>query len=742
MRALATWCVRHRRLVVLFWLAALVVITVIGRSIGTDYTNSFTLPHTESTEAIALLQKVSPQVSGDTEQVVFQTSGGRKVTDPDVEARITEMLGRISRVPHVTNIVSPYAHGASPVSGKRISANETVAFATVTFDRLAQNIPNSVADQLVNTAQSADEPGLRVAVSGQVAEAANKVPFGGTGLGVILAGVVLLIVFGSIFAMALPLVSALVALGTAIGVIGMLSNLLKMPQFSSELVLLIGLGVGVDYALFIVTRHRQGLIAGRDVESSVVNAVDTSGRAVLFAGIIVCIALLGMFALGVSFLYGLAIAASIGVAFTMFAAITFIPALLGFIGPRVMSRRQRQSLAKTGPRVVGTGTKGFWPRWAGAVDRRPVVPAAVALCVIVVIALPFFSIRLGSSDEGNDPIGTTTRTAYDMLASGFGPGFNGPLQLVAKGSGSLDEATLQRLEAAVAKQPGVASVAPAIVLPPKDGTAVALIEAYPTTSPQAAQTSNLIYHLRDDTIPRVLAGTGVTVYVGGSTAIYVDFAHVLSEKLPLFIGLVVLLSFLLLAVVFRSLVIPLTAAAMNLLSIGAAFGIVVAAFEWGWLGGLLGVNRPGPVESFLPVMLFAILFGLSMDYEVFLVSRIHEEYLKSGDNRIAVRKGLAATGKTITAAAFIMILVFGSFIAGGERVIKEFGLGLAGGILVDALVIRMAIVPAVMRLFGEANWWFPKWLDRLLPRLSVDPDLSAQPSAPPGPEREPESVGA
>ena len=545
--------------------------------------------------------------------------------------------------------------------------------------------------------------------------------------------------FASIFAMLLPLGSALASLGTAIGVIGLLSHVLKMPEFSTQLVLLIGLGVGVDYALFIVTRHRQGLIAGQDVESSIVNAVNTSGRAVLFAGIIVCIALLGMFALGVNFLYGLAIAAAIGVLFTMIAALTLLPAFLGFIGPRVLSRRQKRELALNGPRIVGTGTKGFWPRWAGFIQARPVLPATVALIVIVLVAMPFFSLRLGTSDQGNDPVGTTTRTAYDLLAKGFGPGFNGPLLLVTANDGPADTQALEHLASAVSTQPDVAKVVPPISLPTAHGQTVSLITTYPTSSPQSSATTDLIDHLRQATIPAAVAGTGVTVYVGGDTAIFTDFARVLASKLPLFIGLVVVLSFLLLAWVFRSLVIPLTAAAMNLLSIGAAFGILVAVFQWGWLGSVFQINKPGPIEAFLPVMLFAILFGLSMDYEVFLISRIHEEYLKSGDNSTAVRNGLAATGKTITAAALIMILVFGSFILGGERVIKEFGLGLAAGILMDALIIRMAIVPSLMFLMGKANWWFPKWLDRALPRLSVEPDLVPVTPPPPGSDEAAES---
>ncbi|MHB1445402.1 MAG: MMPL family transporter [Acidimicrobiales bacterium] len=731
MRALATWCFRHRRLVLAAWFALLIVVSILSRAVGSEYSNNFQLPDTPSTEALKLLQSNSPKLAGDTEEVVFQTSAGRRITDPSVEAAITADLGRLARLPHATQVVSPFG----PEGRGRISASGTVAFASLTFDATPQSLPQSLAQQMVATATSADQPGLKVAVSGQLAGQAARPGFGGSGLGILLAGVVLLLFFGSAFAMALPLLSALFALGTAVGIVTMLSHVLGMPQFAPELIILIGLGVGVDYALFIVTRHRQGLIAGRSVEEAAVGAVNTSGRAVLFAGIVVCIALMGMFALGVSFLYGLAVAASVGVLLTMVSALTLLPAMLGFIGPRILSRKQKRDLAANGPRIVGAGSTGFWPRWSGFIQARPTLPAAVALVIIGIMVVPFFHLRLGSSDEGNDPVGTTTRTAYDMLAQGFGPGFNGPLMLVADspartfpGAGVNPTANplglvMARVSADIKTQPDVAAVGPPLVLPAKTGGEVALVDVYPQGSPQAASTSVLIAHLRSAVIPQLVKGTGVTVYVGGSTAIFVDFAHVLAGKLPFFIGLVVLLSFLLLSVVFRSLAVPLTGAVMNLLSIGGAFGLLTAVFQWGWLGNLFGVNQPGPIEAFLPVMLFSILFGLSMDYQVFLVTRIHEEYLKSGDNHLAVRNGLAATGKTITAAALIMILVFGSFILGGQRVIKEFGLGLGGGILIDAVIIRMTIVPAVMQLIGRANWWFPASLDRRLPRLSVDPDL-------------------
>ena len=714
MRVLATFCVRHRRAVALLWGVALVVVTLASHVIGTKYTDSISLPHTQSTEAARLLELASPGRAGDTEQVVVATAGRARLTDPAVEARITTMLRAVAAVPHVTRIVSPFSRQGS----RQINRDQTIGFAMVTFDEPSTQIPGAVAKDLVHTATAARGGVLHVAVAGQVAENAAGQSLGGIWLGIVLAGLVLLAAFGSLFAMALPLVTALASLGTAVGVISMLSHLMNVPDFATELVLLIGLGVGVDYALFIVTRHRQGLLAGVDVEDSIATAVNTSGRAVLLAGIIVCVALVGMFALGITFLTGMAAAAAIGVLFTMVATLTLLPALLGFIGPHALSRRQRARLAGRGPRSAAA--HGFWDRWAGWVQHRPLMPALLALGVIILLTLPFFSLRLGTADQGNDPGGSTTRQAYDLLSEGFGPGFNGPLELVAIVHGSADRVVLQRVATAVREQPGVAAVGTLKLIPTRGGVDVAVMTAYPTTAPQDAATASLIDRLRQQTIPRAREGRPLDVLVGGDTAALVDFAGVLASKLPLFVGIVIAASFLLLAVVFRSLLIPLTAAVMNLLSAGAALGILVAVFERGWLGTVFGVSRPGPIEPFLPVMLLAILFGLSMDYEVFLVTRIHEEWVTTGDNREAVRRGLAATGKTITAAALIMILVFGSFILGGQRVIKEFGLGLAGGILVDAIIIRSAIVPSLMLLFGRANWWFPGWLDRRLPHVTVD----------------------
>jgi putative drug exporter of the RND superfamily len=725
-KSMAAWCVRHRRHVVVIWLLVLVVTVSVSRAWGSDYTNDFTLSGTPSTEAMQLIKSVSPAASGDVEQIVFATSNGATITSPPIRARILATLDAVAQLPkiayvdHVPEITAPVSGGVFRVNPAYVSASGTVALATVNFAELGQNVKQATAAHFISVATSHATSNLQIAVEGQIAEDGAKPAIGGLIPGAIAALIVLLLVFGSLFAALMPLASALVALGSATAVIDMLTHVLKLAQFAPELVILIGLGVGVDYALFIVSRHRQGLTEGLSVEDAIVNAVNTSGRAVFFAGIIVCVALLGMFALGVTFLYGLAIAASLAVAFTMVAALTLLPAILGFVGHRIFSRPQRKKLASSGPLHFDAVRRTFWDRWSRLVDRGPVIPAVLALIVIGLLASPFFSIQLGSSDAGNDPAGTTTRVAYDLLAQGFGPGFNGPLEIVARVDGPADQAAVTRIVAAVRATPGVAAVEAAFTLPDKAGGTVELVNAYPTTSPQAAATTQLITTLRDQVIPSALGTTKMTVLVGGITAIFADFATVLASKLPLFIGSVVFVSFLLLALVFRSLVVPLLSAAMNLLSIGAAFGILTAVFQWGWLGGLVGVNQPGPVESFLPVMMFAILFGLSMDYQVFLVTRMHEEWRRCGDNRTAVRLGLARTGKTITAAAAIMIVVFASFILGGERVIKEFGLGLSGGILVDALVIRMCVVPATMFLFGRANWWFPAALDRRLPKFGLE----------------------
>ena len=716
MRKLAHWSFSHRRIVLAAWLVVVIGLTVIHSATGSAYRDTFKLSGTESSEAQELLERSSPRTSGDVDHIVVATEEGGSIREPAVKSDVTAMLKKVEGLPHVGSVASPYAPG----SADQVSKDGRIAYATVTFDEQANDLPKGAIERVMNVAQESAGNGLDVQLGGQAIGQTHQPSTGGTMIGFVLAAVVLFIIFGSFFATLMPLLTAGFGLGAGVAVIGLLSHAIQMASFSSELSLLIGLGVGVDYALFIVTRFRQGLLRGLDPEDAVVDALDTSGRAVMFAGITVCIALLGMFTLGVSFLYGVAIAASVVVSLTVVAALTLLPALLGFIGPRILGRRTRRELAAKGV-LSESDESPAWSRWAGVLQRRPALFAAGAAIVLIVIAIPFLSIRLGSSDEGNDPSDTTTRQAYDLLAEGFGPGSNGPLMLVAQVPDQQAEQGFEAALAAAKTTEDVASVTPATVIPGRDGRpAVATANVVPEGSPQDASTTDLVHQLRGETIPDATAGSGARVLVGGQTAVFEDFSNVLSEKLPLFIGVVVLLSFLLLMAVFRSLVVPLMASAMNLLSAGAAFGVVTAVFQWGWGASLLGIDRGGPIEAFLPVMVFAILFGLSMDYEVFLVSRIYEEWHKRGDNREAVVHGLSATARTITAAAAIMVLVFGAFILGGERVIMLFGVGLASAVLLDAVVVRSVLVPALMLLAGRSNWWLPAWLDRILPHLNVE----------------------
>ena len=510
MRKLASWSFTHRWIVVGAWLAAFVILFGITKAVGTAYNDDFTLPATESTSALELLQAAAPQEAGDSEQIVIGTDAGTTVTDPQVQQAVETMLAEVATLPHVVAVQSPYGKDAVG----QINADGTVAFATVTFDQQAQDLSIAFAKDFVTAATSASGDGVVIAVSGQLAQQANQPSVGGTGLGIITAGIVLFVVFGSLFAMAMPLASALLALGTAISVIGLVSKVMTMPVFSTELVLLIGLGVGVDYALFIVSRHRQGLQAGRSVQESVELAIDTSGRAVLFAGTIVCVALLGMFTLGISFLFGLAVASSIGVLFTMIAALTLLPAMLGFVGPKILSRRQRRALATEGPH--GSRQDGFWVRWATAVEKRPVLFGAIALFLILALAAPFLRLRLGSSDQGNDSIGSTTRTAYDLLAKGFGPGFNGPLLVVAETTDTAQADAMTQLATTIQGQPGVAAVTPPTTIPAKDGSQVVLFQVYPTSAPQDAATTDLISALREGVIPPVVTASGATSTSVGS----------------------------------------------------------------------------------------------------------------------------------------------------------------------------------------------------------------------------------
>src|SRR5215212_3907559 len=711
MRALARWCFRRRFIVLGVWVVALLVLGGLSASAGSGYTDSFSLPGTESTTALNLLTDNFNTESTDTNQVVFAADD---VTDPATKARITKTLDTIAKGPHVERVDSPFARGAA---ARQISKDKAVAFANVHMDgeQPIADVPKAAYDKLIATAEDARGDGLKVELGGPGIQQATQQPGGGPSefIGFIAAGIVLALAFGSLWATLLPLFTAVLALGCGLSLTGLLAHAISIATFSPTLATLIGLGVGIDYSLFVVTRHRNAIIAGRDPEAACARALNTSGRAVLFAGATVIVALLGLLVLGVSFLNGVAIASAIVVLTVMTAAVTLIPALLGVFGMKVLSRKERRRLEAEGPR--DPKLDGFWPRWARIVQEHRVPLAAAALCIMLALAVPALALRLGSSDAGQDPESNTTRKAYDLLAKGFGPGFNGTFQIVAKTpNGKADLPQVQQLAEALSSTEGLAAVSPPV---PSPNGKVALIEARPATAPQDAATSRLIDTLRGDVVPRASGGTAV--YVGGITAIFDDFAGVLTDKLPLFIAVIVLLGCLLLMIAFRSVLIPLTAAAMNLLAAGAAFGVVTAVFQKGFLAGPLGVGT-GPVEAFLPVMMLAILFGLSMDYQVFLVSRMHEEWMRTHENGHPVRIGQAATGRVITAAATIMILVFGSFLLAGQRVIAEFGIGLASAVLLDAFILRTILVPAVMHMIGRRNWWLPRGLDRALPRVAVE----------------------
>jgi RND superfamily putative drug exporter len=710
--SLATWCFRHRKIVLLAWLVGLLALIGATGTFGTAYNDKFTLPGTESSRALDLLTATGSSESGESITIVWTAKSG-SVNDAAVKDKISSMLTTVADSPHVAKVTSAYdTDGAS-----QVSENGKIAYATVNFDALYPTLTLDDVKTVLNTAEDARSSAVEIEMGGNIVQQINQQPGNSTEfIGILAAGVVLFIAFGSLFAMALPLIVALVAIGAGLLTIGLVSHGLTLATFAPTLAALIGLGVGIDYALFIVTRHRTGLKSGMSVEDSVVRSLNTSGRAVLFAGATVIIALLGLLVLRVSFLSGMGIGAGIAVFFTVLAAVTLLPAMLGFLGPKVLSRRERRALVADGP--VHEGTTGVWRRWAETVQRRPKMLVGIALVILAVLITPFFSLRLGSSDAGNDPASSTTRKAYDLLADGFGPGFNGPLLLVAQVKTDVDRTAVSNLVDTLEKTKGVAAV---VFAPPAADATLEIVQVFPTTSPQDAATSKLITRLRENVIPPALKGTTATIYVGGLTAIFDDFADVLTGKLPLFIGVIVLLGFLLLLLAFRSLMVPLIGAIMNLLGAAAAFGVVVAFFQWGWGSDPLGLGGSGPVEAFLPVIMLSLLFGLSMDYQVFLVSRMHEEWVHTKDNARSVLIGQAATGRVISAAATIMILVFVSFVFGGQRIIAEFGIGLASAVLIDAFVIRTVLVPALMNLLGKANWYLPAWLDKAMPHVSVEP---------------------
>jgi RND superfamily putative drug exporter len=702
LRSLAAFCYRRRWLVLILWIVALVGVSVLGKAVGGDLLKTFSLPGSESQKAFDVLGQEF-QRKGDTGDLVFLAKNGN-VRDPAVQAQVAKVIAELAKQDHIVSITSPY----TPEGARFLSAKGDIAYAEILFDVQANDVPIDLATHMRSIVKDGNTAAVKMELGGSMFT--DQTQPASEAIGILAAMIILLIAFGSLLAMGLPILTAMFGIGMGLAVVELLARVLDVPSFAPQVTAMIGIGVGIDYALFISTRYREALHDGCPPEVSVVHAIDTSGRAVLFAGGTVVISLMGLFLIGLSFIRGLAVGAALAVLFVMLAAVTLLPAVLGFVGNTIDKFSLPGTKKQRDPEV------SFWARWSRMLQKRPWPAAIGGLLILLILAIPFFSLRLGVNDAGNDPSKFTTRRAYDLLSRGFGPGFNGPLLLASEVRSAGDVGAMANLGKAIATDSGVAQVSPVITSPNGKGV---LLQVVPKGSPQDASTTELVHRLRDDTIPSATAGSTLAVHVGGQTSIGVDLADTLGRRLPVMFLAILLLSFVLLMLVFRSLLVPLKAVIMNLLSIGAAYGVMIAIFQWGWVKGAIGLGREGPIEAWIPMMLFAIVFGLSMDYEVFLLSRIKEEYDATHDNATSVAHGLAKTARVITAAAAIMICVFGSFALSDLRVLKMIGFGLAFAVFIDATVVRLVLVPATMELLGDRNWWFPKWLE-WLPRINVE----------------------
>ena len=723
MVGLSRWCYRHKSLVILGWVALLVVLGGIVGAAGSGFSDSTRLPASDSSTAYNLLaQGGSDAAKVKSGTIVWHADSGSAVSAA-TRSTIEPMLAKVATVEGVKTVLSPFAS----FGAKQVSADSRTAYATVLFSS------DGHAGTAKTLAKAAGNDQLQVQVGGA---AFTTIKAGGVSeiIGVLAALLILLLVFRSVWAAFLPIIVGVAGVGVSTLAVYLLSHVITLNSVAPEMGALIGLGVGIDYALFIVNRHRKALRAGADVPTAITTAMNTSGRAVLFAGGTVIIALLGMFVLNVGFLTGLGIAAAVTVFLTVMAAVTLLPALLGMIGRRVLRRSNRRpadaaiDLATGAAAVVaaeqvvaaaadGTGARGVWGRWAGLVERRPIITGAIATAVLVCLALPALVIRLGSADASSDPHATSTRSYSDTMSASFGKGFDAPLLLVAQTPDAPSRTAWNTLTAQLADVKDVASVGgPSAV----SGNTLYTLQVVPSSFGQDKATSDLVHTLRSELIKHAEDGSNLRVYVGGTTATNIDFASALTSKLPLFLIVIAALGFLLLTLAFRSLLVPLIGAIGNLLTIAVALGATVAFFQWGWGPSLFGVGGPGPVEYIVAMLMVGVVFGLSMDYHVFLVSRMHEEWTHTGDNRRAVRVGVSDTGAVIVTAAAIMACVFASFGVAGVRTISEFGVGLAVAVLVDAVFLRMTVIPALMHLIGRRNWALPSWLDRVLPHISVE----------------------
>lgn len=714
LRQWARFTTRKPWLVLGGWLATLVVLVALASTVGGTFADKFSVPGAESQQALDLLKADFPELAGDSAQVVFH-SDTNIMEDPDAQARIQTFVEEAMQLPDVLFVASPL-DPATP----SVSPDGTIAYATIQYDKAATEIAPESIEALHELVESTETDGFQTEVGGQVV---TELPETGASeiVGVIAAVVILLIMFGSVIAMGLPILTAGLGVGLSILISTILASFIDFSTITTALISMMGLGVGIDYALFIITRFREERAHGNDVNRSVITAVDTAGRSVLFAGTVVVIALLGLFVTGIPFIGLLGLGGAIAIVVSMTVAIGLMPPLLRLVGPSLdrwsfLPNKQTAIDNTFGYKVVST------------IQKAPLAWLVGALIILGGLgSTALFNAQLGSADAGTNPAETTTRKAYDLITQGFGPGANGPLLIVVEqdGDAPLDLDQVGSVTATLAQTPGILFGSEPMV---NQAGTTAVVQLVPATAPQDTATTDLINTLRDSVIPDTVGDTGLNVYVGGATATFADLAEATSSSLPLYILLVAGLSVLLLMAVFRSVLVPIKAAFANLLSFFAGYGVIVLVFQEGVFGinDWFGVDRTGPIESFLPIILFAILFGLSMDYEIFLISRVHEAWNLRKDNAWALRHGIGASGKVVLAAGAIMTSVFMAFTLGDSRIIKEIGLGLGAAILIDVLVVRMIFVPAFMSLAGTANWWFPAWLDRILPRLDVEGEPSEE----------------
>jgi RND superfamily putative drug exporter len=707
--AIGRFSSRHHYPVIAAWIVLAIALVAIGQASGSKTSENLTLPGTDSTTATELLEDNLPEQAFGSNPLVFEAPAGKKLTEPKYAAAIGETVKRLEAIHYVNSATSPLVEGS-----QTLSKDLRVGYIPVVLSIGPGEIDEAQAQRILDAAKPAEAAGLNAAVGSYVGQQLSK-PATETSeaIGLAAAVIILLFAFGTATAMMLPIVSAVIGLACALSIIRLLEHVLEVPGVAATLATMIGLGVGIDYALFIVTRHKLQLGEGMEIRESIARATATAGGAVVFAGFTVVIALCSLAFAGIPLVSTLGFTAAIAVVVAVSAATTLLPAMLGALGPHINSLRVQ--FGKTHP---DDKEPHGWRRWAERVSNRPWTASAAALAILVVLALPIFQLELGQNDISALPKETTSRQAYDSLNKGFGPGVNGPL-LIASEFGSPAEA--KQLLPKLQKSVGGAGDVEAVSEPTLDqqGT-VAVFTVISKSEPWADETVSLVEDLRDTVIPGALKGTSASSYVGGQTAGYIDLATQISDKLPLMIAIVVALSFVVLLVAFRSLLVPVKAAAMNLLSVAAAYGVVTAVFQLGWGASLIGLDHAIPIVSFVPLLMFAILFGLSMDYEVFLLTQMREHFKEFGDEKRAVVEGLANTGRVITSAAAIMVCVFTSFVLSGNPVVKEFGVGLAVAIAIDSTVVRCLLVPAVMTLLGKRAWWLPAWLEKLIPHVSIE----------------------